>query len=300
MTDFGHKSVLLQEVIAGLDIHSGDIVVDGTLGSGGHTEEVLKLFGSSVRIIAIDADRDALDRSKTRLSKYGGNITFVENNFRNIDTILDEQGISNVQRILLDIGLSSNQLEESGRGFSFQKEEPLAMTFKKDPQEGDITAATILNEWGEETIATILYGFGEERYSKRIARGIVEAREVEPITTTTQLVTIIMSSTPTSYHHMRIHPATRTFQALRIAVNEELQVLKEGILKALQRLSPGGRLAVISFHSLEDRIVKQFFKQQHEAGIGLLITKKPIVSNEDERMENPRARSAKLRIIEKI
>jgi 16S rRNA (cytosine1402-N4)-methyltransferase len=299
MNDHGHTSVLLHESIDGLAIQAGDIYVDGTVGSGGHAEEVARRFGKTVRIIGIDADADALARSKARLEKLEANVELVQGNFRNLDTILDSLHLEKVNRILLDIGLSSNQLEESGRGFSFLRNEPLHMTFAKDVKEGETTAALVVNEWSEETLATIFKGFGEERYHRQIARGIVEAREIEPITTTGQLVEIIQSSVPVRYQKQKIHFATRTFQAIRIAVNQELEVLREGILKGFDRLAPGGRMAVISFHSLEDRIVKTIFKTKAESQVGTRITKKPIIASAEERDTNRRSRSAKLRIIEK-
>jgi 16S rRNA (cytosine1402-N4)-methyltransferase len=299
MNDHGHTSVLLYESIDGLAIHAGDIYVDGTVGSGGHAEEVARRFGKTIRIIGIDADADALTRSKARLEKLEANVELVQGNFRNLDTILDSLHIEKVNRILLDIGLSSNQLEESGRGFSFLRNEPLHMTFAKDIKEGETTAALVVNEWSEETLVTIFKGFGEERYARQIAREIVEAREIEPITTTGQLVDIIQSSVPVRYQKQKIHFATRTFQAIRIAVNQELEVLREGIMKGFDRLAPGGRMAVISFHSLEDRIVKTIFKTKAESQVGTRITKKPIIASAEERDTNRRSRSAKLRIIEK-
>jgi 16S rRNA (cytosine1402-N4)-methyltransferase len=297
--EYGHTSVLLHKSIDSLDLHQGETFLDGTLGSGGHTEEVLKRFGNNVRIIGIDQDEDALERARTRFSTYNGNITLVHNNFRNLDTVLDELKIDKVHKILLDIGLSSNQFEESGRGFSFQKEEPLIMSFKKELSEEDLTAATILNEWSEETLEIILRGYGEEQFAKRIAKAIVATREIEPYKTTSQLVATIMEATPAWYHHRKIHPATKTFQALRIAVNDELEALKSGLAKGFKRLHSGGRIAVISFHSLEDRIVKNFFRDKHKEGSAVLITKKPLEADDQELTENRRARSAKLRVLQK-
>jgi 16S rRNA (cytosine1402-N4)-methyltransferase len=296
---YGHTSVLLHESIDGLAIVPGDIYVDGTLGSGGHAEEVAKRFGNAVRIIGIDMDADALARSRTRLEAQGAKVTYVQGNFRNIDTILESLEIREVNRILLDIGLSSNQLDESGRGFSFMRDEPLQMTFAKDVVLGDTTAETVVNEWSEETLSTIIYGFGEERYARRIAKAIVEARELEPITTTGQLVEVIASAVPVRYQKGKIHFATRTFQAIRIAVNQELQALEEGLKKSFDMLAFGGRLAVISFHSLEDRIVKNFFRALAQDGKATLVTKKPLEAGEEEQATNRRSRSAKLRIIEK-
>ncbi|HBD24855.1 MAG: 16S rRNA (cytosine(1402)-N(4))-methyltransferase [Candidatus Zambryskibacteria bacterium RIFOXYD1_FULL_40_13] len=295
-----HKSVLLHEAIDGLDIKSGDVFVDGTLGGGGHSEEVSKRFGNSVTIVGIDLDPGAIERTKLRLSSHNSNVKYVEGSFRNIDSILQGLGLETVDKILLDIGLSSNQFEDSGRGFSFQKDEPLIMSFKEKPSESDLTAREILNTWDEENIRAILEGYGEEQFAWKIARAIAQRRETKPIETTFDLVEIIKGATPKFYHTRKIHPATKTFQALRITVNDEIESLKEGITKGFQRLCGKGRLAVISFHSLEDRVVKQFFKNKEDEGVARRVTKKPIVPGEEETKQNPRARSAKLRIIEKI
>ncbi len=297
--EYGHTTVLLQQSIDSLDLQAGDIFLDGTLGSGGHSEEVLKRYGKNVRIIGLDQDEDALARSRARFSKYDGNVELKHQNFRHLDTVLNELKIEKVHKILLDIGLSSNQFEESGRGFSFQKDEPLSMSFKKNPSEEDLTAATILNEWSEDTLEIILRGYGEESFARKIAKGIINFREVKPIETTSELVEIVHDSTPGWYHHRKTHPATKTFQAIRIAVNDELEALKEGLIKGFDRLAPGGRFAVITFHSLEDRIVKNFFRDKAKDEEGTLITKKPITPTDAELKTNRRARSAKLRIIQK-
>ena len=295
-----HKTVLLQESIDGLEIKNGDIFVDGTLGGGGHFEEVAKRFGDGVVMIGIDLDPDAIIRTKERLSSYNLKVHYVQESFRNMDTVLDNLEIPKVDRILLDIGLSSNQFEESGRGFSFQKDEPLLMSFKKNPTEEDLTAKEILNTWELENLSTILKGYGEEQFAWKIAKAIVARREEKPILTTFDLVDIIKTATPKWYHVRRIHPATKTFQALRITVNDEIESLKQGIRVGFDRLSSGGRLAVISFHSIEDRAVKQFFKGLSDKGLGSLVNKKPIIPTEAELTENPRSRSSKLRIIQKI
>jgi 16S rRNA (cytosine1402-N4)-methyltransferase len=295
-----HKSVLLHESIDGLSLQDGDIFVDGTLGNGGHTEEVCRIAKEkdlAVVMIGIDLDSDAIERSKKRLPE-DCNVKYSQGSFRNIDKILDSMGISQVDKILLDIGLSSNQFEESGRGFSFQKDEPLIMSFKKNPGESDLTAREIVNNWEEENIRTILESYGEEKFAYKIAKAIVERREVKPIETTLELAEIVKSATPSFYHHRKIHPATKTFQALRITVNDEIESLKEGLRNSFGRLRSGGRLAVISFHSLEDRNVKNFFKEKAETE-AKIITKKPIVPSDLETQENPRSRSAKLRIIQK-
>ncbi|KND47865.1 MAG: 16S rRNA (cytosine(1402)-N(4))-methyltransferase [Parcubacteria bacterium C7867-006] len=295
-----HKTVLLHESIDGLDIKNGDIFVDGTLGGGGHCEEVAKRFGDSVVMIGIDLDPEAIERASARLSPLEPNIRYTEGSFRNIDTILDSMGLEKVDKILLDIGLSSNQFEDSGRGFSFQKDEPLIMSFKKNLKPEDLTAKEIVNTWDLENIGAILKGYGEEQFAWKIAKAIVARREIKPIETTTDLVEIIKIATPKWYHHKKIHPATKTFQALRITVNDEIESLKEGIVKGFERLNSKGRLAVISFHSIEDRAVKNFYKSKSDEKVGKIITKKPIIPTDIEIKENPRSRSAKLRIIEKI
>ncbi|NQV88415.1 MAG: 16S rRNA (cytosine(1402)-N(4))-methyltransferase RsmH [Parcubacteria group bacterium] len=294
-----HKTVLLQSSIEGLDIKTGDTFLDGTLGGGGHSEMVLKKFCDKVRVIGLDLDEKALDRSKIRLSSISSSVTFHKESFRNMNKVLDELGLKSVDKILFDLGLSSNQFEESGRGFTFQKDEPLLMTFKENISPEDITAEEIINNWDEENIVAILEGYGEERFAKRIARAIVVERKKKLIKTTFDLVGVIKMATPTFYHRMKIHPATKTFQALRIAVNDEVESLKEGITKGFERLSPKGRMAVISFHSLEDRVVKNYFREKNKAEEAVLITKKPIVPTREEILENPRSRSAKLRIIQK-
>jgi 16S rRNA (cytosine1402-N4)-methyltransferase len=294
-----HKTVLLQEAIDGLDIQKGDIFVDGTLGGGGHSEEVCKRFGDAVVMIGIDLDPDAIARATARLSPMQCKLTTLQGSFRNLDVLLDSAKVGQVNKILLDIGLSSNQFEDSGRGFSFQKDEPLIMSFKKDLKETDLTAREIVNTWDAENIQAILEGYGEEQFAWKISKAIVARRQEKPIETTFDLVEIIKLATPKFYHHKKIHPATKTFQALRITVNDEIESLKEGVKKSWERLVKDGRLAVISFHSLEDRVVKQFFKEKEDMEEGKRVTKKPLIPTKEEIEENPRSRSAKLRIIEK-
>jgi 16S rRNA (cytosine1402-N4)-methyltransferase len=294
-----HKTVLLKESIEGLNIQQGDIYIDGTLGSGGHTEYALELLKGDIRVIGLDKDIEAIERSKKRLEQYK-DVTFVESDFGDLDKVLKDLDIEKVDRIMLDVGLSSDQFETSGRGFTFKSNEPLLMTFKKDPKPGDLTAYEIVNGWQEESIADIIYGYGEERYSRRIAHAIILYREKKRIETTSELVEIIQNSVPFFYRRGRIHPATRTFQALRITVNDELNTLKDGLRKGFEKLNTKGRIAVISFHSLEDRIVKNFNKEKEELGEGKIITKKPVTPSEREIDENPRSRSAKLRILERI
>ncbi len=298
-----HIPVLLQEIIAGLNIQNGDTYLDCTLNGGGHALEVAKRFGQSVKIIGIDLDSGAIERAGKELKEANADFTLKESNFRNLDRVLIETGAEKVERILFDLGWSTNQFQGedgSGRGFSFQKDEPLLMMFKKTPDEGDITATQIVNEWEEETIANILYGYGEERYARRIAKKIVESRMTKKIETTFELVELIRVAVPAGYRNGRINCATKTFQALRIAVNDELKALEEALPKAIEALSPKGRLAVISFHSLEDRIVKNIFREVSKEEKVILINKKPITATDEEIISNPRSRSAKLRIVEKV
>jgi 16S rRNA (cytosine1402-N4)-methyltransferase len=296
-----HKSVLLKETIEGLNLggKTSPIVLDGTLGGGGHSAEICKTY-PGVKIIALDQDKSVWARSKEKFQNLNCTISFVNANFRDLDKVLAGQGIERVDGIIFDLGLSSDQLENSGRGFSFLKDEPLIMNMKEGLKPQDLTAKEIVNTWSEENLATIIYGYGEERFSKRIASAIALAREKKKIETTYELVEIIKRAVPGEYRRARIHPATRTFQALRIAVNDELGALSEGLVKGFDVLSTGGRLAVITFHSLEDRIVKRFFVSMVGAGQGRLVNKKIITGSEEEVKNNPRARSAKLRIIEKL
>lgn len=291
-----HKSVLLQEVIEGLNLKDGAVVLDGTFGAGGHSAEILKKFPKA-KIIALDADSEAIKHGQERFSDK---VVFHNINFRNMDEVLKDE---KVDAVMLDIGLSSDQLENSGRGFSFMKDEPLLMTFKKsmkeNPSPETLTAEDVVNDWSQDSLEKIIRGYGEEKYAGRIARGIVEARELGRLTTTRGLVSAIEDVVPGIYKRGRTHFATRTFQAIRIAVNDELGALAEGLEKGFEALQVGGRMAVISFHSLEDRIVKNFNKEKVKGGKAILINKKPIVAGKEELKENPRARSAKLRIIEK-
>jgi len=294
-----HKPVLLQETVDGLEVKESDIVLDGTFGGGGHSFEISKKLGKDGALIAVDQDQDALDAGKDKLSACAGKVYIQKGNFRNIISILKENKLEYVDKIVLDLGLSSTQLEESGRGFSFQKDEPLLMTLYDNPKEGDLTAEEIVNTWDEENLADIIYGYGEERSARRIAKAIVRAREVEPIKTSKQLADIIADSLQFFRKGKSIHPATKTFQALRITVNDELGALKQALIDGTKVLRSGGRIAVISFHSLEDRIVKMFFREEAGDGTLKIITKKPIAPSEAEQKENKRSRSAKLRIAEK-
>lgn len=294
-----HKSVLLQESIDSLLLGTGDIYLDGTLGGGGHSALVAERFGSSVTIIGIDRSTDAVKRSEERLRTLGAYSHLEVESFRNLDKVLEHFGAEKVDAILLDLGISSDQLELSGRGFSFQKDEPLLMTMSETPGESELTAADIVNTFDEDSLELIIRGFGEERFAHRIAREIIQRKQEKPFETTFQLVDAIRAATPRTYEGGRLHPATRTFQALRIAANEELTTLEEGLSKGFKALNSGGRFAVISFHSLEDRVVKNFFRDKAQEGKANLVTKKPIVPTDEEVRDNPRSRSAKLRVLEK-
>lgn len=295
-----HISVLLNESIDGLAIKKGDIVVDGTLGGGGHTLEILHRFNNQIKMICFDLDEDAIERVKKILPPNTSNVIFQNTGFQELKKVTKELKIEKVNRILLDLGISSFQLEEAGRGFSFLREEPLLMTMKKNPKEEDITAYEIVNSWEEQTLADIIFGFGEERFARKIAKAIVEAREKAEIKTTFDLVKIIEDAVGRSYRGKKIHPATRTFQALRIATNSELPNLEKIIKDGFECLEKGGRMAIITFHSLEDRIVKKAFVDLKNNGLAKMINKKPILPSPEEIKENPRSRSAKLRLLEKV
>lgn len=290
-----HRTVLLHEAIEGLSIRPDDTVVDGTLGGAGHSRAIAELLGPGGTLIGFDLDRDAILRAQEALVGAAPQVILIESNFRHLKRELESRGITRVSKALFDLGWSSFQLSV-GRGFSFLRNEPLRMTYA---QEGGLTAREIVNEWEESSLADIIFGWGEERYARRIAKAIVEHRVEKPIETTADLVEIIRGAVPTTYRHGSIHPATRTFQALRIAVNDEMGALTEGLDAAWSLLAPGGRIAVITFHSIEDRIVKRAFLRYAAEG-GERITRKPIVPSDAELADNPRARSAKLRVIERI
>lgn len=293
-----HIPVLLHEVVEGLDPQSSDVVFDATAGSGGHARALAEA-APGITLIECDADADAIGRVKEHLVGARCVLYTAVENFRNLDRVLDGLGMVHVTKVLFDLGFSSVQIDAGGRGLSFRSDEPLLMTYVKEPSDDVLTARTILNEWSEESIADILYGFGEERFARRIARAIAGFRQQGPITHTAQLVAIVENAVPLFYRHGRIHPATRTFQALRIAVNDEYGALVEGLEKALVRLALSGRIAVITFHSGEDRIVKRRFRDWQVAAKGIVLTKRPITPSREEMVANPRARSAKLRIFQK-
>jgi 16S rRNA (cytosine1402-N4)-methyltransferase len=297
----GHQTVLLNEAVDQLIVQPTDTVVDGTIGGTGHFTRFLNALGPAGTLIGIDADEEAITRAEVARAANASKakVVLCEDNFRNLGAILDAQGIEFIDKSLFDLGWSGFQLSR-GRGFSFQNDEPLLMTYGDPRREGcqGVAAADVLNSATEETIADILYTLGEEQFSRRIAHAVIETRANEKILTTTQLVDIIKRATPDWYHHRRLHPATKTFQALRIYVNDELGALREGVATAITRTRSGGRIAVISFHSIEDRIVKNLFRDEVVKGTGTLVTKKPLTPSPEELSENPRARSAKLRVFQ--
>ncbi|MGK7889077.1 MAG: 16S rRNA (cytosine(1402)-N(4))-methyltransferase RsmH [Leptolyngbyaceae cyanobacterium] len=281
--EFNHVPVLMEEAIAALNLQPNGLYLDATVGGGGHSGQILARMANS-RVIGIDQDEMAIAAAKSQLEPYGDRVQFWQGNFSDYDP-----GNQKFDGILADLGVSSTQFDVPERGFSFRHEAALDMRMNTD---SDLTAADIVNYWDEKQLADTIYQYGEERLSRRIARRIVEKR---PLHTTTQLAEEIWHSVPRSYRYGKIHPATRTFQALRIAVNQELDVLKDLLATAPSWLKPGGRLVVISFHSLEDRIVKYAFR---ESEVLKVISKKPIVPTVAECGANPRARSAKLRVAE--
>lgn len=288
-----HESVFLTESMDALDVSGTDVVVDATIGGAGHFSQLLSRLSEGGTLIGIDADADAIERASAVEPKSGVRVDLIHDNFRNLDKILLGKGIETIDKALFDLGWSSFHLT-GGRGFSFKQTEPLLMTYG-EPETGN-TAADLVNSSTEEELSHIFYTYGEERYARKIARAIVEARRKTPIYTTDDLVSVVKAGTPDWYHHRKIHPATKVFQALRIAVNDELGAAREGIGSALSRLRDGGRIAVITFHSIEDRLVKTLFRQWADDGHGVLVTRKPLVPSLEEIARNPRARSAKLRV----
>ena len=291
-----HISVLSQELIEGLSLTEGDVVLDATINGGGHSLEVSSAIGKDGTIIGIDLDSDALKEAKDRLKGVDPRVFFKEGNYRDFVQILDSINIPCFDKAIFDLGMSSRQLDVAGRGFSFRSDEPLIMTYSKNPPKDALTARDIVNTWDEENIAAILKWYGGERYAKRIAHSIVTNRKERAIETTKDLVDIIEEATPSSIKRSRIHPATKTFQALRVTVNDEIEGLRETLTKIPNRITPGGRIAVISFQSSEDRVVKHIFREWKKDGLGMLLTKKPQVPSRKESESNPRSRSAKLRI----
>ncbi len=291
-----HVPVLLQEVIDGLDIQPADVVVDGTLGMGGHAQKIAALLGVDGVFVGIDHDVRALNAARSRIGAVQAKCIFEQSSFEYMNQILKQHGIHSLHKVLLDLGWGSHTLQ-SGKGFSFMKDEPLLMTYSDTITEDTLTAATIVNTWSEDSLKSILTGYGEERHAWRIAKAIVTERIHKPITTSGQLAALVER---TIHRTGKTHPATQTFQALRITVNDELGVLERALKDCTQHLAVQGRIAIITFHSIEDRLVKRFFKDLSARGDFELITKKVIQPTRDELKVNSRARSAKLRIIKKI
>ena len=310
MSEFHHVSVLLEECIRELNIRPDGIYVDGTLGGAGHSSRIAALLTTGT-LIGIDRDPVALEAAGARLRPFGDSVKLVHSNFDQLDQVLDSLEIPFVDGILLDLGVSSPQLDDGSRGFSYMVDAPLDMRMNHNDS---LSAYSVVNGWSYEELKKILYEYGEERYAPQIAANICRKREQKPIETTLELVDVIRSSMPPAALREKQHPAKRSFQAIRIAVNGELEALPPMLASAVEGLNPGGRLAVITFHSLEDRIVKRAMQDMArgctcppEFPVCVcgkkpkmkLITRKPIVSGEEELNENPRARSAKLRVAEK-
>lgn len=295
-----HKPVLLEEIVAGLAVQPDETVLDLTVNRGGHSLALCAGITGGGQLVGIDADSQALREAAGNLRACPCLVTLLEGNFRNLDALLRLAGIGQVDVILADLGLSSQQLDSAGRGFSFSKEEPLGMSFNPQPEPGALSAFDIVNFWQEESLADVIYAYGEEHLARRIAKEIVSARQASPISTTTQLVEVIRRAVPGWYARGKRHPATKTFQALRITVNDELGALRDGLNAAWLRLKSGGRLGVISFHSLEARIVKEFYRARVIEGVGENLSAHAIKPTRTETLQNPRARSAQLRIIKKL
>lgn len=309
--EFKHISVLLNECIEGLNIKEDGIYVDGTLGGAGHSSEIIKNLCERGRLIGIDQDKDALKAAKEKLKDYN-NVTFVHSNFYNIENILHDLNIAGVDGILMDLGVSSYQLDNGERGFSYMQDAPLDMRMNR---ENSLSAYEVINSYSEEDLFRIIKDYGEEKFAKRIANFIINKRKEKNIESTLELVDVIKAAIPAKARREGPHPAKRTFQAIRIEVNKELEVIEKTIRDGVERLNVGGRMAIITFHSLEDRIVKTVYKNLanpctcpssfpvcvcNKKPIVKIITRKPIEASKEELDYNPRSRSAKLRIIEKI
>ena len=309
--EFNHVSVLLKETVDGLNLKPGAVIVDGTMGFGGHTQEVLRRLDGTGRVICIDQDADAIAAASKRLEPWKDQVTIVRSNYVDTPLVLDSLGIDQVDGIMLDLGVSSFQLDEASRGFTYRMEGPLDMRMD---QRNPVTAAQLVNTCSREELCRILWDYGEERYARNIADRIIRERAKAPVETTTQLVDIIRAAIPAKARNTGGHPAKRTFQALRIEVNHELDVLTDSIDAMIDRLAPGGRLCIITFQSLEDRIVKNQFKKNENPctcppefpvcvcgrkSKGRAVTRKPILPSEEEIVRNKRSKSAKLRIFEK-
>ena len=308
---FSHLSVMPEESVRLLGCSKEGIFVDGTLGGGGHTAEILRANPAN-RVIGIDRDIDALKAAGEFLKPFGDRVSFVRDDFRNIKNAVEGLGAGPVDGVILDVGVSSHQLDSVERGFSFRMDAPLDM--RMDTRQAE-TAASLVNSLDEQDLERIFREFGEEAFARRVARAIIAARARKPIETTGELADVVLSAIPRKFHGKRIHPATKVFQALRIAVNDELESLKQGITGGMGVLKAGGRMVVISFHSLEDRIVKNAFREASTGCVcppkfpvcvcghkpaALLLTRKAVTASEEEIERNPRARSAKLRAIEML
>ena len=309
--EFVHKSVLLNETIDGLNIQPDGIYVDGTLGGGGHAYEVCRRLGDKGSIVGIDQDAAAIEAAGNRLKDFGEKVTIVRSNYCDMKSKLHELGIDKVDGIVLDLGVSSYQLDTAERGFSYREDAPLDM--RMDTRQ-KMTARDIVNDYEEMELYRVIRDYGEDKFAKNIAKHIVAARKVKPIETTGELTEIIRASIPMKYQKKSGHPAKRTFQAIRIELNQELEVLKNSLDAMIDLLNPGGRLCIITFHSLEDRIVKSAFRKNEnpctcpsdfpvcvcgKISKGSIITRKPILPSKEEMEENSRAKSAKLRIFER-
>ena len=309
---FDHTTVLLKETVDGLNINPNGIYVDCTLGGAGHSEYLVKQLSSKGRLICFDQDTTAIENAKIRLADYLDRVTFVHSNFRYLKEELNNLGIFEVDGILYDLGVSSPQLDTPERGFSYNHDAPLDMRMD---QTATLTARTVLNDWPYEDLVRIFFRYGEEKFSKQIARKIEQAREKQPIETTGELVDLIKAGIPAAARRKGGHPAKRVFQAVRIAVNDELGAAEDSLMDAIDLIKVGGRISVITFHSLEDRLTKTIFKEasslpdlppglpiipDHLKPTLKLITRKPILPSDEELANNNRSRSAKLRIVEKI
>jgi 16S rRNA (cytosine1402-N4)-methyltransferase len=287
---------MLDEIISSLQLKPGDRALDATIGGGGHAIEILKRISPGGLLIGLDADASAVNISRERLKEFGPSLRIVQENFRDLDIVLSNEGITGVDAVLMDVGISSDHLADASRGFSIQKDGPLDMRMDTRLT---ISAYDIVNRYKEQDLSDVIKNFGEERFHYRIARRIAEERAKKPIETTGELKEVIYRAVGGRRGYMRIDPATRTFQAIRIAVNDELGALEEGVKKAVSALKPGARICVIAFHSLEDRIVKNLFKSYSAQGVLRIVTKKPMRPSDEEAASNPRARSARLRVAER-
>ena len=310
--EFVHKSIMLEEVIESLAIKPNGIYVDGTLGGAGHSSEIVKRLGEDGRLIGIDQDGEAIEAATKRLKPYKDKVTIVRSNYAQMKEVLRDLGIHKVDGILLDLGVSSYQLDNAERGFTYREDVPLDMRMD---QRQEVTARDIVNDYSEYDLYRIIRDYGEDRFAKNIAKHIVAARQVKPITTTGELTEIIRESIPMKMQVKSGHPAKRTFQAIRIELNKELEVLQNNLDDMIDLLNPGGRICIITFHSLEDRIVKTNFKRNEnpctcpsdfpvcvcgKKSKGKVVTRKPILPSEEELEVNSRSKSAKLRVFERV